>query len=58
MWDRKIDMPSGNLSVKDVLDILKASLDDAEIKQAVEELLGWPSKGYDVMDAHDYEFDV
>ena len=38
MWSREIDMPSGNLYVKDVLDILVCVLTREEMKELAGEL--------------------
>jgi len=58
MWDKIIEFPDHDLELKEVADILKAWLDEYELKQFVEELLGWPSKGGEVLEPYNYELDV
>lgn len=58
MWDREIEFPEHGMKIWEAVEVLKACLSDDEIKMVVEEMLGWPSKGYEVLDAHDFEMDV
>lgn len=53
MWSQVIDLPDVPLKLWELVDILKASLDEDELKELCEEILGWPSKGFEVLDEFD-----
>ena len=49
-WKRVIEFPDVPLNMEEVADILKSVLDEHELEELCEELLGWPSMGYEILD--------
>lgn len=58
MWKREVDVPSGNLNVKDVLDILVYVLTRDEMRKLAGQLSSCADSCGDVLEPCDYEMDV
>ena len=54
MWKRLIEIPDHEISIEEIADILKGCLNETELEDLCEELLGWPSKGFEVLDEFEY----
>ena len=58
MWNRQVDVPSGNLNVKDVLDILICVLTRDELRDLASELSSCADICRDVLEPCDFDMDV
>ena len=58
MWNRQIDVPSGNLNVKDVLDILICVLTRDELRELGSALSSCADNSRDVLEPYDFDMDV
>ena len=58
MWNRQIDVPSGNLNVKDVLDILICVLIRDELRELGSSLYSSADNCRDVLEPCDFDMDV
>ena len=58
MWNRQVDVPSGNLNVKDVLDILICVLTRDELRDLASELSSCADSCRDVLEPCDFDMDV
>jgi hypothetical protein len=57
MWNRIIELPDHAMELIEIISILLSCLNETELEEVAEELLGWPSKGYEVLDVYDYYID-
>jgi hypothetical protein len=58
MWNREVEVPSGNLNVKDVLDILISALTRDEMRELASELSSCADNCEDVLEPCDFDMDV